>query len=96
MEVNLSSEKITKNPINDNILENFLGGRGIGIKLFTERVKKEIDPLKKENLLIISLGPVKSEGDQRIPSHTSLRTSKGAYSTFGFIPKIIVARLLMS
>ncbi len=58
LKINLSSEKIVEEDIDEEILENYLGGRGLGIKLFTDSVPKNIDPLSGENVLIFSIGPL--------------------------------------
>ena len=44
--------------IEDKIYEKFLGGRGLGVKLFTDRVPPETDPLSPENKMIFTTGPV--------------------------------------
>ncbi|MFW9875624.1 MAG: aldehyde ferredoxin oxidoreductase family protein, partial [Candidatus Thorarchaeota archaeon] len=58
MKIDLSKDKISVNPLNYEILENFLGGRGLGIKLFTDNVFRGINPLAEKNLLIFSVGPL--------------------------------------
>ena len=58
LNINLSSQKISVDQLDDLILSNYLGGRGLGVKLFTDIVPKGIDPLSKENPLIFSIGPV--------------------------------------
>ena len=58
LSINLTTEKISIDPIEDQILMHYLGGRGLGIKLFTDLVEKRIDPLSEKNPLIFSIGPV--------------------------------------
>jgi len=58
LNIDLSSEKISVGQIDNQILLNYLGGRGLGVKLFTDLIPKGINPLSKENLLIFSVGPV--------------------------------------
>jgi len=58
LNINLTTGKINNSPIDDKILLNYLGGRGLGIKLFTDNISKGIDPLSGENALIFSIGPV--------------------------------------
>ena len=58
LNVNLSNEKISVNPLDNEILEGFLGGRGLGIKLFSDNIAKGINPLSEKNLLIFSVGPL--------------------------------------
>lgn len=56
--VNLSSNSISEEEISEEILENYLGGRGLGVKLFIDRVPPKIAPLSPENLLVFTVGPV--------------------------------------
>ena len=56
--IDLSSEKISIDQIDNQILLEYMGGRGLGVKIFTDFTPKGIDPLSKENLLIFSVGPV--------------------------------------
>ncbi len=58
LKINLNSEKIVENNLNDEIFHKYLGGRGLGIKLFSDSVPKNINPLSKENILIFSIGPL--------------------------------------
>ncbi|TET60589.1 aldehyde ferredoxin oxidoreductase, partial [Candidatus Aerophobetes bacterium] len=57
LRVNLTNEKITKEPLDNELATKFLGGRGLnGITLFRE-VKAGIDPLSAENVLLFGMGP---------------------------------------
>ncbi len=58
LKINLTDEKIVVNPLDNETLDNYLGGRGLGIKLFSDNISKGIDPLTKENPLIFSIGPI--------------------------------------
>jgi aldehyde:ferredoxin oxidoreductase len=58
LHLNLTSQKFSVKDIDDSILPNFLGGRGLGVKLFSDIVPKGIDPLSEKNPLIFSVGPV--------------------------------------
>ena len=58
LKVDLTTEKITQDDIQDSVLEKFLGGRGLGVKLLTENLPKGVHPLSKENPLIFSIGPL--------------------------------------
>lgn len=42
----------------DEVYEKFLGGRGLGVKLFTDRIDPKTDPLSPENALVFTIGPV--------------------------------------
>jgi aldehyde:ferredoxin oxidoreductase len=41
-----------------NLVENFIGGRGFGIKTLFDEVSKGVDPLSPDNKLIFSTGPL--------------------------------------
>jgi len=58
LQIDLSTEKITVDQIDNQTLLNYLGGRGLGVKIFTDLIPKGIDPLSNENILIFSVGPV--------------------------------------
>ena len=58
LKINLNSEKAVEDDVDEKIFDTFLGGRGLGIKLFTGSVPKNINPLSKENVLIFSIGPL--------------------------------------
>jgi len=57
LEVNLKHEKFTDSPISEKILEDFIGGRGLGVKLLSIKLPANLDPLDPKNLLIFSTGP---------------------------------------
>ena len=58
LNIDLDSEKVYEKPIEEEIIKDFLGGRGIGIKLLTDYQPKSIDPLSKRNPLIFTVGPL--------------------------------------
>ena len=60
LNIDLNNNIINTSQIDDEILLNYLGGRGLGVKIFTDGVKKGIDPLASQNPLIFSIGPVTS------------------------------------
>ncbi len=60
LHIDLSTERMMVDEIESQTLLNYLGGRGLGVKLFTDLIPRGIDPLSKENLLIFSVGPVTS------------------------------------
>jgi len=55
--VDLSNGKISEKPIERKLIEEFLGGRGLGIRLLYELNKPNVDPLGPENHLIFIVGP---------------------------------------
>ena len=57
LKVNLTNSKI--NTIETQpYAEKYLGGRGIGLQLYREKVKPEIKAFDPENCLIFTVGPV--------------------------------------
>ena len=64
LRINLKERQYTAEPISDSILEQTLGGKGLGTYLLLENNPEGIDPLSPGNCFIIALGPV---SDTRIP-----------------------------
>jgi len=58
IEVNLTKKSVETIHIENDILKKYLGGRGLGIKLFTDRVNPGIGPLSPENIMVFTIGPV--------------------------------------
>jgi len=58
LRINLKNKTYSAEEISDSILENTLGGKGLGTYLLLENNRKGINPLSPENNFIISLGPV--------------------------------------
>ena len=61
LEVDLTGEEIKETTIDENILKQYIGGRGLSARILWDRLGsrwEEIDPLGPENLLIISTGPL--------------------------------------
>jgi len=56
--VDLSKGETGNLEIDESLYERFIGGRGLGTKLFTDRVHPETDPLGPENMLVLTTGPV--------------------------------------
>lgn len=58
LEVDLSTKIVKKTKISQEDLKNYLGGRGLGMKILWDRIKKAgIDPLSPENPLLFMPGP---------------------------------------
>ena len=60
--VNLSEKKHTVQDIERKMLDKFLGGRGLGVKVYSDEVAPNIDPLGPENKLIFVSGPLVGTG----------------------------------
>jgi len=57
LEIDLNREKFKESPLPEEISEKYIGGRGIGVKLLSERLPADINPLESNNLLIFTTGP---------------------------------------
>lgn len=58
LRVNLSTRKIFHQKLDENLAKNFLGGRGLGVKVLYDELKPKTNPLSPENKLIFATGPV--------------------------------------
>ncbi len=57
LRVDLSTGKITKEPLAQDLAHNFIGGRGINSKILYDETGPGTDPLGPDNRLIIGTGP---------------------------------------
>jgi len=55
--IDLSNGRISERPIDRKMEEDFIGGRGLGIRLLYELNKPGVDPLGPDNHLIFIVGP---------------------------------------
>ncbi|UCE78386.1 MAG: aldehyde ferredoxin oxidoreductase family protein [Nitrospiraceae bacterium] len=62
LRVNLTEGRHTVEELNPALLETFLGGRGLGITVFSHEVSPETEPLSPENKLVFSSGPLVGTG----------------------------------
>lgn len=62
LRVNLSAGKHSIEDINPELLRKFLGGRGLGVKVYSDEVDPKTDPLGPENKLIFVSGPLVGTG----------------------------------
>ncbi len=61
LEVNLSNGKIKETRFGDEILKDYVGGRGLAAKILWDRLGSKwerIDPLSSENILLLLTGPL--------------------------------------
>jgi len=61
LEVNLSTEKIEEVGFEEDVLRQYLGGRGLATKILWERLGdrwETIDPLGPQNILLVLTGPL--------------------------------------
>ena len=64
LDINLTSGSVTDQPLNTEIAELFLGGRGLGGRLLWDLVGPEVEPLSQQNVLIFATGPLTASGAQ--------------------------------
>jgi len=58
LRVNLRSGRTRREKLDGNLARDFIGGRGLGVKILYGELKPKIDPLSPENKLIFITGPV--------------------------------------
>lgn len=56
--IDLTDGKITENQSDPDILHSFIGGRGLGVKLYYDSVPPGLDPLCPDNPIIFATGPL--------------------------------------
>jgi aldehyde:ferredoxin oxidoreductase len=56
--INLSSGSYAIEDLNEALAKKFVGGRGLGTKMFTDEVSPKVDALSEENKLFIVSGPL--------------------------------------
>ncbi len=56
--VDLTTGQITIEPIAPELLEKYIGGRGLGARLLYDEVPQTVEPLAPENKLIFTVGPL--------------------------------------
>lgn len=62
LRVNLTEGKQRVEEIDPELLDKFLGGRGLGVKVYSDEVDPQTDPLGPENKLIFVSGPLVGTG----------------------------------
>src|SRR4030065_2418035 len=62
LRVNLTEWRHKIEKLDGDLLKNFLGGRGLGVKVYSDEVSPQIDPLSPDNKLIFSSGPMVGTG----------------------------------
>jgi aldehyde:ferredoxin oxidoreductase len=61
LEVDLSTGEIKETTLSDDVLKDYIGGRGLATKILWDRLGnkwEKIDPLKPENILLLMTGPL--------------------------------------
>lgn len=58
LRINVTNQDYEIEPINDSLLEKYLGGKGLATYLLLKENPAGVDPLAPENILILAIGPV--------------------------------------
>jgi aldehyde:ferredoxin oxidoreductase len=58
LRINLTSGEIKKEPLNMKDANDFVGGRGLGTKIYCDEVSPKIDPFSPDNKIIYITGPL--------------------------------------
>jgi len=62
LRIDLSTETIKKEPLDETIAREYIGGRGINSLTLFKEIKPGIDPLSEANVLCIAPGPLTATG----------------------------------
>jgi aldehyde:ferredoxin oxidoreductase len=57
LHVNLSDKSIRRDPLSPELFNQYLGGRGLGVKLLFDNLAPGTDALSPDNLLVFAVGP---------------------------------------
>ena len=74
LRVNLTAQTWSTEPISDQVLSAYLGGKGLGAYLLLENTPAGVDPLAPENPLVIAVGP--ASGAALAPTSRNTQFSK--------------------
>ncbi len=58
LRVNLTERTTNSDPISPELMKDYLGGRGLGVKLLYDHLEPGTNPLSPENWLIFAIGPL--------------------------------------
>jgi hypothetical protein len=64
LRVNLTDGKFSEETLSDELVHDYIGGRGFGAKLLYDELRPGIDPLGEENELICLVGPMTGTNSQ--------------------------------
>lgn len=58
LKVDLTSGKIKREPLSEEVARNYIGGRGINVRMLYDSVKPGTEPFSSDNVLIFGTGPL--------------------------------------
>jgi aldehyde:ferredoxin oxidoreductase len=56
--VDLTTEKMEERPLDPQMARDYIGGRGLGIRLLTDNVDPKVDPFSPNNDMVMATGPL--------------------------------------
>lgn len=62
LNIDLNDLNVKRENLAEEILINYIGGRGLGTKIYYDLVEPSIDPLSEENPIVFATGPVSALG----------------------------------
>ena len=62
LRIDLSTGNRSVEDLSPDLCRNYIGGRGLGLKMLMDEVDPRIDPLGPENKLIFATGPLTGTG----------------------------------
>ncbi|MHA1910203.1 MAG: aldehyde ferredoxin oxidoreductase family protein [Candidatus Kariarchaeaceae archaeon] len=69
LRVDLSEQKYSVEPLHERIINEFIGGKGLGIFYLFHELNVSADPLDPSNMLILATGPIQGVGYQAYGRH---------------------------
>jgi aldehyde:ferredoxin oxidoreductase len=64
LDVNLTTGEVVARPLDMEMARQYLGGRGLGVRMLWDEVGPDVDPLSPQNVLIFAGGPLTGTGYQ--------------------------------
>ena len=58
LRINLTTGEVTKTPLPQELVDNYMGGRGFVAKTLYDELPKDIDPLSPDNIFVMATGPL--------------------------------------
>lgn len=58
LRINLTTKEIRTEEISEDLIQNYIGGMGFGVKTLYDEVDAQADALSPENKIIVSIGPI--------------------------------------
>lgn len=91
LKVDLTDRSVSEYPFSDELRKLFLGGKVMAAKILYDNISGPIDPLSKENMIVITTGPLNGMGGpcssrfniSTISPLTNILTSSNCGGSFG-------------